>query len=144
MLQYLIKNNICPIVCDWVFLFDLCQRIFYNILVIKEYNVKDNMPSVIEAIGLIEIEIELCKKEGISLLKVIHGYGSGGVGGNISVALKQQLRYWKKIKLIQDYLFGNEWNGLNAKARNVLFKNPDIPLDRDFNHSNMGMTILIL
>lgn len=110
----------------------------------KEYNVKQFSPSVEESLGLIEIEIEKCKREGIKVLKVIHGYGSNGVGGAISVALKQKLIIWKKHKLIEDYLFGADWNAYNKKATNILFKYPSIPPDNDFNHGNMGMTILIL
>ena len=110
----------------------------------KEYNVKENFPSVVEALGLIEIEIEKCKKEGVKVLKIIHGYGSNGIGGNISIALKQKVKNWKKTGLITDFLFGNEWNAYNQKARDVLFKHPSIPFDKDFNHSNMGMTILVL
>lgn len=111
---------------------------------LKEYNVKSNFPTVVEAIGLVEIEIELCKKEGIKLLKVVHGYGSGGRGGAICVAIKNQVKIWKRQNIIKDYLFGVEWNGLNPKACKILKENPDIPLDRDFNHCNMGMTILVL
>lgn len=111
---------------------------------LKEFNVKENQPSVVEALGLVEIEIELCKKEGIKLLKVIHGYGSGGKGGAICVAIKNQVKVWKAKKLIADFLFGVEWNGLNPKATALLKKYPNLPLDKDFNHSNMGMTILVL
>ena len=110
----------------------------------KEYNVKQFNPSVEEAIGLIEIEIEKCKKEGIKVLKVIHGYGSNGVGGAISVAIKNKLHNWQKQKLITDYIFGSNWNAYNQKAKDILFKNPSIPPDNDFNHGNMGITILIL
>ena len=121
------------------------NKIFgYNIVMLKEYNVKQNFPSVVEAIGLVEIEIDLCKKEGINLLKVVHGYGSGGSGGAICVAIKNQVKIWKKNNIIKDYLFGVEWNGLNPKAQKILIDNPDLPLDKDFNHSNMGMTILVL
>lgn len=110
----------------------------------KEYNVKQNYPTVAEAIALIEIEIEKCKKEGIKILKIIHGYGSSGVGGNIFVNLKQKLKFWKKTGLIKDYLFGDQWNSYNKKAMQIKFDFPSLPLDNDFNHPNMGMTILVL
>ena len=110
----------------------------------KEFNVKENYPSVEQAIGLVEIEIEKCKKEGVKVLKIIHGYGSSGVGGSIFLTLKQKLIFWKKNKLIQDYLFGSQWNSYNKKALDIKLKYPSLPIDRDFNQCNMGITILLL
>ena len=110
----------------------------------KEFNVKENLPTVEEAIGLIQIEIECCKKEGIKVLKVVHGYGSSGVGGNIFLSLKKHLVIWKKSGYILDYLFGDQWNSYNKKAMDIKYKFPSLPLDKDFNHSNMGMTIILL
>ena len=61
-----------------------------------ELNLKENSPSVDEAMAILEINIDICKKSGVKVLKVIHGYGSHGVGGAICLELRNRLRHLKK------------------------------------------------
>ena len=48
----------------------------------KTINLKENFPTVALALATLEIEIDVAKQEGITAVKVIHGYGSHGVGGD--------------------------------------------------------------
>jgi len=50
----------------------------------KTLNLKEFMPTVEQALKMIEIEIETAKKEGMKALKVVHGYGSSGVGEKLT------------------------------------------------------------
>jgi len=45
-----------------------------------------------EALQRLERELALARKEGLGLLKIIHGYGSTGVGGDIRIAVQVRLR----------------------------------------------------
>ena len=49
------------------------------------------MPSVQEALQRLEREIALARQQKHSLVKVIHGYGSTGAGGDIRIAVQRRL-----------------------------------------------------
>ena len=59
---------------------------------IKTVNLKDGLPSVEQARTRLRAEIETAQGNGLKLLKIIHGYGSHGVGGELRLALQATLR----------------------------------------------------
>ena len=73
-------------------------------MVYRTFNVKADAPTVELALANIEIEIQRCHSEGVKVLKVIHGYGSSGVGGEIKKALSRWLLLKKKQHFITDYI----------------------------------------
>lgn len=109
-----------------------------------ELNLKENSPSVDEAMAILEINIDICKKSGVKVLKVIHGYGSHGVGGAICLELRNRLRNLKKQEIIKDYLLGSEWDISNEKCFNILTNLSDHYTDKDLNNNNPGITIVVL
>jgi hypothetical protein len=57
----------------------------------KTVNLKSDMPSVQEALQRLEREIAVARQGKLTLLKVAHGYGSSGVGGDIRIAVQKRL-----------------------------------------------------
>lgn len=110
----------------------------------KILNLKENSPSTDEALAIFEIELEKCKLENVKVLKVLHGYGSHGVGGNICKNLRALCFRLKKEKRIKDFLFGNDWDISNEKCFQILTKLNDCYSDQDLGHSNPGITIIVL
>ena len=49
------------------------------------------MPQVHEALQRMERELALARQEKTKLLKLIHGYGSSGPGGDIRIAVQKRL-----------------------------------------------------
>jgi len=109
----------------------------------KTLNLKDTMPTVELALAMIEIEIDTCKKEGVQVLKVIHGYGSHGVGGEIKKALKKWLILKKRSHFINDYVLGEAWSTSKTaeKIKNIC---PEVLGDSDLFSINSGITIFLL
>lgn len=110
----------------------------------KTVNLKENMPSVEQALAIFEIEIEKSKLEGVKAVKVLHGYGSHGKGGDICKELRILCFKLKKQKKIKDYLLGNEWDMSCEKCINLLTNLKDCYNDEDLNHANPGITIVVL
>ena len=53
------------------------------------------MPSVYEALQRLDLELASARRENARLLKIIHGYGSSGAGGEMNLALspaQQEIR----------------------------------------------------
>ena len=109
----------------------------------KNINLKENNNSVEQALFFMEQEIELCKLEGVPMLKIITGYGSHGRGGLIKKACERRLKQLKKQKVITDFILGDLWNMHNKTALEYKIKNPSIE-DEDFNIPNGGITIIII
>jgi dsDNA-specific endonuclease/ATPase MutS2 len=56
-------------------------------------NLEENLPRVDEALMLFDRALDELAKTAIRVVKVIHGYGSGGQGGRIKEAIRQELIY---------------------------------------------------
>jgi DNA-nicking Smr family endonuclease len=50
------------------------------------------MPSVSEALQRLESELALAQQQKRVVLKIIHGYGSKAVGGDIRIAVQKRLQ----------------------------------------------------
>ena len=63
---------------------------------IRTYNVETGLPILDEARRLVIGEIKRAKREGVKVLRVIHGYGSSGKGGTLCVGLRKSFGLRKK------------------------------------------------
>lgn len=110
----------------------------------KTLNLKEFMPTVEQALAMIEIELKICKKEGIKVLKIIHGYGSSGVGGEIRRALPNWAKRSIKKKLFKDFIRGEQWLSDQERMKKVQQLCPEIVGDVDLYHSNSGLSLIII
>ncbi len=113
-------------------------------MIFKTIDLKEFKPTVELALYEVEREIQLAKASNIFAIKVVHGYGSHGVGGAIFSALRQKLKTLKKQGKIYDFLNGDDWNIFNAKAKLILEKCDLAALDCDLNKNNPGITIILI
>lgn len=112
---------------------------------IKEINIKEDFPAVDVAIGRIEEEIEVNKKFGDQIIKIVHGYGSHGIGGKIKNELNLLLPKWKKQGLVFDYIKGESFTPLTISSKKYSQNLKEkLMQDAYFNSINKGITILIL
>ena len=109
----------------------------------KVFNLKENQPTVQLALALLEIEIEASRREGIAVMKVIHGYGSHGVGGEIKKALNFWLKRAVQRGFIRDCVKGENWT---SSEKNHKFKKlcPELLGDPELYFANSGVTIILL
>lgn len=77
---------------------------------IKTVNLKSDMPQVREALDRLDREIVRARQEGHKLLKLIHGYGSTGAGGDIRIAVQKRLREMQQNGQIRACIFGEAWS----------------------------------
>ena len=110
----------------------------------KILNLKQDAPTVDQAMALFQINLETYMLEGVKVIKVIHGYGSHGVGGGICSTLRKTLAVMKKNGQIKDYLLGIEWDMSNPKCIKLLTHLKDCYSDEDLGKMNPGITIVVL
>ncbi|NCA92451.1 hypothetical protein EOM82_04275 [bacterium] len=105
-----------------------------------EINIKEGMPSVVEAMEHLKSCVSGAKQNKIKTLEVIHGYGSTGVGGKIREKARQWLIAQEKIGKIKTVIFGEEFEMFNDKSRNLKAKYPE--LISYYEKGNHGITIV--
>ena len=111
---------------------------------VKILNIEAGMPTVEEARHMLLAELKQAKQCGVGAVKVIHGYGSTGKGGALRGALRKSLLRRKKEGLVTRVIFGEKWSVFEGDARYAIEHCPDLRSDRDLNHSNEGITIVLL
>jgi len=113
-------------------------------LPIKTVNLKSDMPLVRHALQRLDRELSLAQKEKTTLLKVIHGYGSTGAGGDIRVAVQKRLLEMTQDGQIRVCIFGENWSKSDDAAWKLLQSHPELKSDSDLGRRNRGITIVLL
>lgn len=108
----------------------------------REFDIKSDMPTVSEAgVRLSEI-LRLCQGRE-KVIKIIHGYGSTGVGGAIKTAVHRTLRARKAAHTIRAFIPGEAIALLKGFDEDIAKFKPLIQSDSDFRKGNDGITYVI-
>lgn len=102
------------------------------------------MPSVHEALQRLDRELAVAHQEKKTLLKLVHGYGSTGAGGDIRIAVQKRLVELAQGGQIRGCIFGENWSKSDEQTWRLLQSQPALKTDSDLGHSNRGITIVLL
>ena len=108
------------------------------------FNIEEYMPTVLEGIHFLRVELKLCKKHGVKVMKVIHGYGSSGTGGRLRVGLREFLQKEKDAGRIKNFVPGEKFEIFNFECHSILDKCQELRKDHDLNRHNNGVTLIEL
>jgi len=111
---------------------------------IKTVMLKEGMPSVEQARARLHSEIQSARQRGVKILKVVHGYGSSGVGGDLRIALQATLRQMVAGREIGECIYGEKWRTSDERSWELLKKMPELKDDSDLGKGNKGITIVVL
>jgi hypothetical protein len=111
---------------------------------IRIYNVEAGMPTLDEARRSVIAEIKRAKRDSVTVLKVIHGYGSSGKGGALCVGLRKSFGLRKKEGVIKNFILGEDYTIFNPTVLALLEGVPELRGDPDLSATNEGVTILWL
>jgi hypothetical protein len=114
------------------------------VLLIKTVNLKSDMPSVREAVERLEREIALARQGKVALLKIVHGYGSTGAGGDIRIAVQRRLHELVEGGQIRGCIFGENWSKSDDATWRLLQNESGLKSDPDLGRRNQGITIVLL
>lgn len=107
-------------------------------------NLEQGMPTVEQANHRLPGELIRARAQGAKAIKLIHGYGSSGVGGKLRVGIRAALADLKRRGKIKEAVPGENWSIFDEGARRILDLYPDLSRDRDFERGNAGITIVLL
>lgn len=110
---------------------------------IKSVNLEDGMPTVHEALVKLGFELDAARHHGCTLLKLIHGYGSSGAGGEIRLAVQSRLVELQKSGRIRGAIYGENWSKTDRQTWDLLMARPELKQDTDLGRRNAGITIVV-
>lgn len=106
-------------------------------------NLKHGLPTVREALSRLERELALARQEGTAVLKMVHGYGSSGAGGDIRIAVQKRLREMEEADLIHSCIFGENWSRSDEASWRLLRGRAELKVDTDLGRKNFGISIVV-
>ncbi|MGB8582283.1 MAG: hypothetical protein WCD47_15795 [Candidatus Sulfotelmatobacter sp.] len=111
---------------------------------IKTVNLKSGMPEVSQALQRLDRELALARQTQLTLLKLIHGYGSTGAGGDIRIAVQKRLFEMVQSAQIRGCIFGENWSKSDETTWRLLQSHGDLKKDPDLGRGNRGITVAII
>jgi hypothetical protein len=102
------------------------------------------MPAVHQALARLDRELDHARRQGVKLLKLIHGYGSTGSGGDIRIAVQRRLQELADNHQLGACIFGENWSKSNDEAWRLLQSHPALKSDPHLGRRNQGITIVVL
>jgi hypothetical protein len=91
-----------------------------------EYNLETGRPPADVAVTRLASIVARERVGRAGAIKIIHGYGSSGVGGRIRA-----------------FIPGEEFSIFSAETRALLERFPEVRRDRDLERSNGGVTVVV-
>lgn len=111
---------------------------------LRMLDIEDGMPSVPQARARLGTEIDLARRDGVKVLKLVHGYGSSGVGGDLRIALQATLQQMAQRREISHCIFGENWRTSDERSWSLLKRMPELKDDSDLGKGNKGITLVVL
>jgi hypothetical protein len=111
---------------------------------IKIIDLEDGMPTVEEARLQMQHELHAARNQGYVAVKLIHGYGSSGVGGALRIELQKELQRLAGSGSIRSFLPGEDWRISDEKTWQFLQRYPEWKRDHDLGKNNKGISIVLL
>jgi hypothetical protein len=110
----------------------------------KTVSLKEGMPSVNRALLQMERELTVAREERCGLVKLIHGYGSTGAGGEIRIAVQKRLLEMSERGEVRGVIFGENWATSDERAWKMVSARKELKQDRDLGKGNRGITVVEL
>jgi hypothetical protein len=111
---------------------------------IKIINLEDGMPKVEEARLRMQHELQIARQQGYAAVKLIHGYGSSGVGGSLRTELQKELQRMAGAGAVEAFIAGELWRVSDEKTWELLKRFPEWKRDSDLGKNNKGISLVLL
>ncbi|MGA3125201.1 MAG: hypothetical protein ABSD13_00675 [Candidatus Korobacteraceae bacterium] len=107
-------------------------------------NLEEGRPTVNAALLRLDHALSGARADGVLLLKLIHGYGSSGVGGRLREEIWKALDRLKRDGVISGFIPGEDFRLSDEATWALVKRDKAIKEDRDFGRGNRGITMVVL
>ncbi|ABF40058.1 conserved hypothetical protein [Candidatus Koribacter versatilis Ellin345] len=109
---------------------------------LKTINLEEGFPTVEQARQKMLRELDLARRAGHKGVKLIHGYGSSGVGGEIRLSVGRALQEMKRHGEIAFVIYGENWGISDPDTWALLKLRPSLKKEEDLGRKNRGITVV--
>jgi hypothetical protein len=113
-------------------------------LLLREVNLELGRPMVDQAIKHLTMELQRSRKQGCTVLKIIHGYGSSGTGGRIRTEARRYLSKAKDRGELRAVIPGEKFSIFEEDTRQAFLRCEPLRRDHDLDRHNNGVTFIVL
>ena len=110
----------------------------------KVVNLEEGRPTARQMEHRLERELFLAQQDATQILKLIHGYGSKGVGGVLRDACRAMLTRHRNSGKLQAFIPGEDFRISDETTWALLKQFPELKQDRDLGRGNKGITIVVI
>jgi len=110
----------------------------------KTINLEQGRPSAASASSRLLDQSRMARAQGFTAVKVVHGYGSHGVGGELRVIIQGTLARSVQSGDIAAFIAGEDWRVSDETTWRLIQKHPELKQDRDLGKGNKGISIVVL
>ena len=107
-------------------------------------NLKSGLPAADDAVRQLNMKLVAARSRGARIVRVIHGWGSTGIGGAIKDATHEHLRRLSGSGSIRGFVPGDEYSELTVGGRNLLSAHPVLKSSLRSDRLNPGITLVEL
>ena len=111
---------------------------------LKTINLEEGHPSIASASSRLLDQLRLAREQNFAAVKVIHGYGSHGVGGELRIAIQGMLARMVQSGDISAFVAGEDWRISDETTWRLIQKHRELKQDRDLGKGNKGVSIVVL
>lgn len=111
---------------------------------IKTINLEEGRPSVASASSRLLDQLRLAQQQDYAAMKVIHGYGSHGVGGELRIAIQGMLARMAQSGEVGAFVAGEDWRISDEVTWRLIQRHRELKQDRDLGKGNKGISIVVL
>src|SRR5947209_9538886 len=111
---------------------------------IKIINLEEGMPQVEQARLRMQHELHAARRRGHKAVKLIHGYGSSGVGGALRIELQKEFVRLAGAGEIKSFIAGEDCRISHEHTWAMLKRYPELKQDSDLGNNNEVISILEL
>lgn len=109
---------------------------------LKVINLEEAFPTVEQARQKMLRELDNARRSGHKGVKLIHGYGSTGAGGEIRLAVGRALQEMKKRGELSCVIYGENFAISDSDTWRLAKQFPALKNDCDLNRKNRGITVV--
>jgi hypothetical protein len=112
---------------------------------VRDINLEAGLPTVDEALEKLRARLSAAEADGVRLVRVIHGWGSGtGGGGRIRAAVRRWLAGQLAGGRFRNVLHGDAYSRTEPSGRNLIRRYPDLAAAERQDRRNPGITFVEL
>ena len=110
---------------------------------VRDLNIEAGLPTVAEALRRLEAQLDCARRDGVRVVRVIHGWGSNtGGGGKIRAAARDWLRRQLESRRIRSLFLGDHYTHTSPEGRDFLHRHPALRPSERSNRENPGITFV--